>query len=91
MLRRLGFPDLGRHRRFVTALGIDAVGSGVWTPVSLLYFLSQTDLSLVHVGLALSVGSLAAVPLASRLPMVNMASCLACRNRPVICRHAVVA
>lgn len=68
MLRHLGFPDLGRHRRFVTALGIDAVGSGVWTPVSLLYFLSQTDLSLVHVGLALSVGSLAAVPL---VPLVG--------------------
>ncbi|MGN6253135.1 MAG: MFS transporter [Marmoricola sp.] len=68
MLRRLGFPDLGRHRRFVTALGIDAVGSGVWTPISLLYFLSQTDLSLVRVGLALSIGSLAAVPL---VPMVG--------------------
>ena len=68
MLRHLGFPDLGRHRRFVSALGIDAIGSGVWTPVSLLYFLTQTDLSLVHVGLALSLGSLAAVPL---VPMVG--------------------
>lgn len=68
MLRRLGFPDLGRHRRFVSALGIDAIGSGVWTPVSLLYFLSQTDLSLLHVGLAMTIGSLAAVPL---VPLVG--------------------
>lgn len=70
MLRHLGFPDLGRHRRFVTALGIDAIGSGVWTPVSLLYFLTQTDLSLLHVGLAMTIGSLVAVPL---VPWVGQA------------------
>ena len=28
MLRRLGFPDVGPHRRFVSAMGIDALGSG---------------------------------------------------------------
>lgn len=48
MLDRLGFPSVGRHRRFVTAIGIDAVGSGVFMPVSVLYFLVATDLTLVH-------------------------------------------
>jgi MFS family permease len=60
---RLGFPEVGTHRRFIAALGIDAVGSGVWQPVSLLYFLAQTDLSLVQVGLAVSIGSLVVLPL----------------------------
>jgi MFS family permease len=60
---RLGFPAVGAHRRFVAALAIDAVGSGVWQPVSILYFLAQTDLSLVEVGLAVSIGSFVALPL----------------------------
>ena len=29
MLQRLGFPAVGPHRRFVSALAIDALGSGV--------------------------------------------------------------
>ena len=55
MLQRLGFPRVGEHGRFVTAIGIDAVGSGVWMPVSMIFFLSTTELSLVQVGLALSL------------------------------------
>ena len=50
MLQRLGFPSVGEHRRFVTAIGIDAVGSGVFMPISMLYFLVATDLTLVQVG-----------------------------------------
>lgn len=64
MLQRLGFPDVGRHRRFVTAIGIDAVGSGVWMPVSMIFFLATTDLPLVQVGLALSLASLLSLPAA---------------------------
>jgi MFS family permease len=60
---RLGFPAVGAHRRFVAALAIDAVGSGVWQPVSILYFLARTDLSLVEVGLAVSIGGFVALPL----------------------------
>lgn len=63
MLSRLGFPPIGRHRRFVTAIGIDAVGSGVWMPVSMLYFLAVTPLTLVQVGLAMSIASLLTLPL----------------------------
>lgn len=63
MLSRLGFPPVGRHRRFVSAIGIDAVGSGVWMPVSMLYFLAVTPLTLVQVGTAMSVASLLTLPL----------------------------
>ena len=45
MLQRLGFPDVGPHRRFVAALAIDALGSGIWMPLSMLYFLHQTSLA----------------------------------------------
>ena len=59
---RLGWPSLGDHRRFVTAIAIDAVGSGVFMPVSVLYFLATTDLGLVQVGAALSLAALVALP-----------------------------
>jgi MFS family permease len=59
---RLGFPSVGHHRRFVTAIAIDAVGSGVFMPVSMLYFLVTTDLSLVQVGAAISLASAVALP-----------------------------
>lgn len=59
---RLGFPSLGHHRRFVTAIAIDAIGSGVFMPVSMLYFLVTTDLSLVQIGAAISIASAAAIP-----------------------------
>ena len=62
MLHRLGFPSVGRHRRFVTAIAIDAVGSGVFMPISMLYFLVATDLPLVQVGAAISLASLIALP-----------------------------
>ena len=64
MLSRLGFPSIGRHRLFVTAIGIDALGSGVWMPLSVLYFIRVTDLSLVHVGVALSAAAALSFPLA---------------------------
>jgi MFS family permease len=62
VLQRLGFPDVGPHRRFVSALAIDALGSGVWMPLSMLYFLHQTSLSLVQLGLAMSIANAAAIP-----------------------------
>jgi MFS family permease len=62
MLSRLGFPPVGRHRRFVTAIGVDAVGSGVFMPISVLYFLATTRLSLVQIGLALSIASALRLP-----------------------------
>lgn len=63
MLHRLGFPAIGANRRFVTAIVVDAVGSGVFLPVSLLYFLATTPLSLTRIGLALSVAAAIQLPL----------------------------
>jgi MFS family permease len=57
VLQRLGFPDVGPHRRFVSALAIDALGSGIWMPLSMLYFLHQTSLSLVQLGLAMTIAN----------------------------------
>jgi MFS family permease len=62
VLSRLGFPSVGPHRRFVTAIAVDAVGSGMFMPVALLYFLAVTPLSLVQVGAAVSIASLVALP-----------------------------
>ncbi len=62
MLVRLGFPPIGRHRRFVTALAIDAIGSGVWMPFEMLFFLKVTPLTLTQVGSAASVGALISIP-----------------------------
>jgi MFS family permease len=62
VLQRLGFPDVGPHRRFVGALAIDSVGSGIWMPLSLLYFLHQTSLSLVQLGAAMTIANLAVMP-----------------------------
>jgi MFS family permease len=62
VLQRLGFPDVGPHRRFVSALAIDALGSGIWMPLSMLYFLHQTSLSLIQLGLAMTVANALAIP-----------------------------
>jgi MFS family permease len=62
VLQRLGFPDVGPHRRFVSALAIDALGSGVWMPLSMLYFLHQTSLSLVQLGLAMTIANTVVIP-----------------------------
>lgn len=68
MLTRLGFPDIGRHRRFVLSLGIDALGSGIWTPLTMLYFVRQTPLTLVEVGLVMTLAHLVVIPL---VPMIG--------------------
>jgi MFS family permease len=62
VLQRLGFPDVGPHRRFVSALAIDALGGGVWMPLSMLYFLHQTSLSLVQLGLAMTIANTLVIP-----------------------------
>lgn len=62
MLALLGFPRVGEHRRFVTAIVADTVGSGLFMPITLLYFVALTDLSLVEIGAALSISALCAIP-----------------------------
>lgn len=63
MLERLGFPAVGRHRRFVAAVAVDAIGSGIYMPVSVLYFLATTHLDASDIGLALSIAQMVALPL----------------------------
>ncbi len=62
MLTRLGFPSVGEHRRFVLAIVADTVGSGLFMPITLLYFLAMTDLTLVQIGSALSLSALLTMP-----------------------------
>jgi MFS family permease len=65
VLARLGFPAVGEHRRFVAAIVVDTVGSGLFMPVTLLYFLAVSPLSLVQIGGALSVSAIVTFPSAA--------------------------
>lgn len=64
MLERLGFPRVGEHRRFVSAIVADTLGSGLFMPITILYFLRVTDLDLVQIGAALSLSALLTMPAA---------------------------
>lgn len=64
MLDRLGFPRVGDHGRFVSAIVADTVGSGLFMPITILYFLKVTDLTLVQIGAALSLSALLTMPAA---------------------------
>ncbi|MFJ9928112.1 MFS transporter [Streptomyces misionensis] len=59
---RTARPSIARHRRFVAAIVIDSIGTGVFVPVSMLYFLAATSLTLVQVGAALTTAGLLALP-----------------------------
>ena len=64
MLERLGFPRVGEHKRFVGAIVVDTLGSGLFMPITILYFLAVSPLSLVEIGGALSVSALLTLPAA---------------------------
>jgi MFS family permease len=59
---RLGLPRMGTARPFALAMVIDAIGSGIFLPFSLLYFHYVGGLSLTEAGLGLTVSMLIAVP-----------------------------
>jgi MFS family permease len=59
---RLGLPHVGSARPFAFALAVDAFGSGLFLPFSLLYFHHVGGLSLTQAGLGLSIAMLIAVP-----------------------------
>lgn len=62
-LRRvLGLPDTRSHGRFITGNLIDSLGNGMLLPLGLLYFTTLRDLPLAAVGVAVTVGQLAALP-----------------------------
>jgi MFS family permease len=50
------------HRRLLAAFAIDALGTGLYLPFSLLFFTVTTDLRLPQVGLALSAAAVVRIP-----------------------------
>ncbi|MHC0431531.1 MFS transporter [Streptomyces sp. O3] len=54
---RLGFPDTTGRRRLVVIAAIDSLGTGLFLPLTLLYFVTVADISVAKVGLALSLGA----------------------------------
>jgi len=59
---RLGLPDTRNARPFVAAMLIDALGSGLFLPFSLLYFHHASGLPLTEAGFGLSAAMLVALP-----------------------------
>lgn len=57
-----GLPDLAGKGRFVTANLIDSLGNGLVMAFTVVFFVKTTELSLVAVGTALTVGHLLALP-----------------------------
>jgi MFS family permease len=55
-------PGARNRKRLLAALVIDSLGSGLFIPFSLLFFLATTPLSLTTIGLALSVAALVRIP-----------------------------
>ncbi|MCD9145113.1 MFS transporter [Streptomyces albireticuli] len=62
LLARLGLPDLSGSGRFVAANVIDSLASGLVMAFMVVYFTRTTDLSLVSVGTALTLGYALALP-----------------------------
>ncbi|AZM51953.1 MFS transporter [Streptomyces sp. WAC 01529] len=62
--RRLGLPDLTGHGRIVAATSLDTFGVGMFIPLSFLFFLLSTDLTVAQVGWGTSVATLLSVPFA---------------------------
>ncbi|RPF29970.1 MFS transporter [Streptomyces sp. Ag109_G2-6] len=68
--RALGVPDLSGQGRIVAATALDTFGAGMFTPLSFLFFLMTTDLTVAQVGLGTSVATLLSIPLT---PIAGMA------------------
>jgi MFS family permease len=59
---QMALPPVRDHKRLLGAFGIDALGSGLFMPFSVLFFTATTPLSLQQVGLALSIAALIRLP-----------------------------
>jgi MFS family permease len=60
---RFGLPNVAGRRSVLIASVIDSLGSGLFLPVALVYFVHTTPLRLTEVGVGLSVGSALVIPL----------------------------
>ena len=62
--KHLGLPHLKGAESFLIAVLIDALGSGLFMPFSLLYFHAALGLPLISVGFALSIATIFTLPIA---------------------------
>ncbi len=67
----LGLPKTQGHGRLLAAFGIDALGSGLFLPFSVLFFTATTALGLQQVGLALSIAALVRLPATPAAGMIT--------------------
>jgi MFS family permease len=62
LLARLGIPKLSGNGKFVTATGIDSVGTGLVLAFTVIYFVKTTPVSLPVIGVAMTLARLFALP-----------------------------
>jgi MFS family permease len=69
---RFGLPDTRGRGRLLVAAVVDATGSGLFLPFTVVYFLRTTDLAVPTVGAALTVAALLALPAPAAIgPLVD--------------------
>jgi MFS family permease len=61
---RFGLPNVSGRRGLVAAIIIDSLGSGLFLPFAVLFFLNTTTIALSTIGLGLTVAALLALPTA---------------------------
>jgi MFS family permease len=59
---RIGLPPLSGRRGLLAALAVDSIGTGLFLPFAVVYFLHTTSLSLAAIGVALTVARLLSLP-----------------------------
>lgn len=59
---RLGLPRIRGLERLAVSAVVDSLGSGIFVPFTIPYFMTVADLGLVSIGTALSVAAVAGVP-----------------------------
>ncbi|MFE4176153.1 MFS transporter [Streptomyces sp. NPDC056909] len=61
---RLGVPELAGQGRVVTATALDSFGAGMFAPLSFLFFVLTTDLTVAEVGWGTGIATVISLPLA---------------------------
>ncbi|MGW6739579.1 MFS transporter [Streptomyces sp. NPDC055025] len=61
---RLGVPELAGQGRVVTATALDSFGAGMFAPLSFLFFVLTTDLTVAEVGWGTGIATVVSLPLA---------------------------
>ncbi|MCW8384633.1 MFS transporter [Streptomyces justiciae] len=61
LLDRLGFPDTRNRKRLVVIAVVDSLGTGMFLPLTVVYFVTVAHMGISEVGLALSIGAIIAL------------------------------